>query len=226
VCVSRPPRCESRVCLPRGTVGNRHGPGGGYCGVPRLPDALFPRRCGESRSLSPQTFKWAGMDSNHRPTGYEPAALTAELPARFRFAKPSVRSNRHRPPATPCSLWVPITRARAPFNLNAAIRSPGGSTATEMHWARSTPASQSPCRRRRCGRRWRPSRAGERSTAAGAGSQRNALRTAARSSPTLKAPSSLAATTPLRSIANAHGSVSRPQASGWERQPFETSLSL
>jgi hypothetical protein len=29
------------------------------------------------------------MDSNHRPTGYEPAALTAELPARFGFLKPS-----------------------------------------------------------------------------------------------------------------------------------------
>jgi hypothetical protein len=29
------------------------------------------------------------VDSNHRPTGYEPAALTAELPARFGFPKPS-----------------------------------------------------------------------------------------------------------------------------------------
>src|SRR5438132_11455882 len=31
------------------------------------------------------------MDSNHRPTGYEPAALTAELPAQSGAAKPSER---------------------------------------------------------------------------------------------------------------------------------------
>ena len=39
----------------------------------------FPERVGDVRSSSP---KWAGEDSNLRLSGYEPAALTAELPAR------------------------------------------------------------------------------------------------------------------------------------------------
>jgi hypothetical protein len=42
----------------------------------------FPPPAGACRVLPPLVRRWAGEDSNLRLSGYEPAALTAELPAR------------------------------------------------------------------------------------------------------------------------------------------------
>ncbi len=74
--------------------------------------------------------KWAGEDSNLRPTDYESAALTAELPAPMVVAKASEQgldadlgtSQRHEvrclhvdhlPPAAPCTLGLVLTHVRA-----------------------------------------------------------------------------------------------------------------
>jgi hypothetical protein len=44
---------------------------------------LTSSSCAELRGILCLSDVWAGVDSNHRATDYESAALTAELPARY-----------------------------------------------------------------------------------------------------------------------------------------------